>query len=289
MTMKRALWMTALMTPLLMTACGNDNEAVSGEDNHQNNEAGEANGEAADALPEKPERLSMWVHDEDVQLDAYEEITARFTEAYGIEIDITPYSMADQLEGLSLDGPQGIGPDLFYSPHDHMGNIHMQGLAQELDLTAEQQERLEAYQEEAVTSFSFEGIQYGIPAVVETYVLFRNTDIVPDAPETMEEMIEIGHEHTDGDQFGFLVSAMDFYFTYPFLTGPGGYVFSQDEDGIFDTSDIGLATDGAVEGAEMIQSWYDEGLIPSGLTIKTQFLPLNSLMGRNCVGFFLWK
>src|SRR5699024_11982589 len=84
--------------------------------------------------------------------------------------------------------------------------------------------------EEAVTSFSYEGIQYGIPAVVETYAMFYNTDLVPETPETIEELIEVAQDLTDGDTYGFLMNATDFYFAYPFLTGAEGYVFGQDED-----------------------------------------------------------
>ncbi|WP_218241029.1 hypothetical protein, partial [Pseudomonas sp. 2822-17] len=59
--------------------------------------------ETASDVPEKPEVLTMWVNDEDAQLDAYELITERFTEEYGIPVDITPYSMLEQTDGLSLD------------------------------------------------------------------------------------------------------------------------------------------------------------------------------------------
>lgn len=280
--MKKMAFTGLTLSVLFISACNGENESgaeISGNNNVANNNNASEEGEESGA-PEKPEELTIWVHDENVQIDAYEEITSSFTDEYGIEVEMVPYSMADQLDGLSLDGPQGLGPDLFYSAHDHMGNIHLQGLAQELELTKDQQERLDQYNDEAVTSFSYEGIQYGIPAVVETYVLFRNTDIVEDAPATMDELMEKAREHTEGDQYGFMITAADFYFTYPFLTGPGGYVFAQDEDGIYDTDDIGLATEGAVEGAEMIQSWYEEELIPTGVDMDI----LNGLFMEGNIG-----
>ncbi|UCZ52017.1 extracellular solute-binding protein [Bacillus shivajii] len=261
---------TLLMTIALsvaLAACGGADDDAPADEVGTDDGAGEETTEESsdDGVPEKPEELAMWVNDEESQLDAYEEIAQRFTDEYGIEVDIIPYSMLEQTEGMSLDGPAGQGPDLFFQPHDRMGDIHLQGLAAELELTEDQQARLAEYNEEAVTSFSYDGIQYGIPAVVETYGLFYNTDLVPEAPETMDELMDIAHDLTDGSTYGFLMEATNFYFTYPFLTGPGGYVFDQGADGVYDTSDIGLNSEGAVEGAETIASWFEEGLMPTGV------------------------
>ncbi|TVP89647.1 sugar ABC transporter substrate-binding protein [Alkalibacterium sp.] len=283
-----------LSTAGLLAACGNgDNgdtdETATDEDtteetvddtNGDNGESAEGNDEDT---PEKPEVLTMWVNDEEVQLDAYTEITDRFTEEYDIEVEITPYEMLEQLDGMSLDGPAGQGPDLFFQPHDRMGDIHLQGLALDLDLTDDQLDRLGEYNEEAVLSFSYEGEQYGIPAVVETYALFINTDIVPEAPETMDELMDIAREETTGDQYGFMMDAANLYFTYPFITADGGYIFAQDEDGVYDTSDIGLNTPEAVESVETIQSWFDEGLMPSGTDLEVA----NSLFLDGNVGMIV--
>ncbi|PYZ97409.1 ABC transporter substrate-binding protein [Alteribacter lacisalsi] len=251
-----------------LVACGGgDDEA---DETPADDNGTEENGEAAEGdadEPEKPEELSMWVNDEDSQLQAYEDIAERFEDEYDIAVNITPFSMLDQTDAISLDGPSGQGPDLFFQPHDRMGDIVLQGLARELELTDDQAERLSEYNEEAVTSFSFEGEQYGIPAVVETYALFYNTDIIDEAPATVDELMAIAEEHTDmgADQYGFLMEATNLYFVYPFLTGAGGYIFDQDEDGVYNTEDIGLNNDGAVEGAELIQSWFENDYMPTGV------------------------
>src|SRR5699024_10619171 len=96
---------------------------------------------------------------------------------------------------------------------------------------------------------------------------FYNTDLVPETPETIEELIEVAQDLTDGDTYGFLMNATDFYFAYPFLTGAEGYVFGQDEDGVYDINDIGLNNESSVAGGEMMQSWFEEGLIPQGVDI----------------------
>ena len=264
-----------LSTAGLLAACGNGDNGDTddtGADEDTTEETVDENGESAEGTdedaPEKPEVLTMWVNNEEAQLDAYEEITARFTEEYGIDVQITPYEMLEQLDGMSLDGPAGQGPDLFFQPHDRMGDIYLQGLAAELDLTDDQLERLGEYNEEAVQSFSFEGIQFGIPAVVETYALFVNNELVPEAPETMDELMDIARDLTGDGQYGFMMDAANLYFTYPFITADGGYIFGQDENGVYDPTDIGLNTPEAVSAVEMIQSWFDEGLMPPGTDLE---------------------
>jgi len=144
----KKLWykgMLLLSTAGLLAACGTgdntDSEDTSGDTTEETTEEATTEETAEDA-PEKPESLHIWVNDEEAQLNAYEEITANFTEEHGIDVEITPYNMLEQTEGMSLDGPSGQGPDLFFQPHDRMGDIHLQGLAAELNLTDDQMERL---------------------------------------------------------------------------------------------------------------------------------------------------
>lgn len=269
-----------LSTAGLLAACGNGDDGDAGDtgtdtdSTEEVDSAEDTNGETAEGEtsnedePEKPEMLTMWVNQEEQQLDAYEEITERFTEEYGIDVQITPYEMLEQLDGMSLDGPAGQGPDLFFQPHDRMGDIYLQGVAAELELTDDQLSRLGEYNEEAVQAFSYEGIQFGIPAVVETYALFVNNELVPEAPETMEELIEVAADLTGDGQYGFMMNAGDLYFTYPFITADGGYIFAQDDDGVYDPTDIGLNSPEAVSAVEAIQSWFDDGLMPPGTDLE---------------------
>ncbi|GEK89586.1 carbohydrate ABC transporter substrate-binding protein, CUT1 family (TC 3.A.1.1.-) [Alkalibacterium putridalgicola] len=287
----KKLWykgMLLLSTAGVLAACGTgdntDSEDTSGDTTEETSEDTTTEGETASQdTPEKPESLHIWVNDEEAQLNAYEEITSNFTEEHGIEVEITPYSMLEQTEGMSLDAPSGQGPDLFFQPHDRMGDIHLQGLAAELELTDDQMERLGEYNEDAVTAFSYEGAQYGIPAVVETYGLFINTDLVDEVPETMEELTQTAAELTEGEQYGFMMNAADLYFTYPFITADGGYIFAQNEDGSYDTSDIGLNTPEAVSAVERIQGWFEDGLMPQGTDLEVA----NSLFMDGQVGMII--
>ncbi|PAD93316.1 extracellular solute-binding protein [Shouchella clausii] len=245
------LFLLALTVPL--AACGPERSA---EDLAvlEPEEATEAN---------KPEALEVWVHDTEQYLAAYREIASAFTEETGIEVKIVPFGLWDQLDAMSLDAPSGRGPDLFFQPNDMTGNVYLQGLAAELTLTEEQKE---GYMDGALEALSYEGAQIGIPASVETYALMYNEDLVPEPPNTVEELETTMEELTNPakDEYGFLLEGQEMYFAYPFFEAYDGYIFKQ-EGNSFNLDDIGVANKGSVKGAELLQSWYEKGYLPQNL------------------------
>jgi arabinogalactan oligomer / maltooligosaccharide transport system substrate-binding protein len=212
-----------------------------------------------DGIPEKPEELTFWAWADVVP--TFQAIGDKYTEETGIKVNVVDAQNAD----LSLDAPAGNGPDLYYETHDRIGDSYLQGLAAELTLTEEQRSR---YEKSALEAFTYDGKLLGIPSSVETIALFYNKELVPEAPKTMEDLTNIAANLTNAekDEYGFLNITSDFYPTYPFLTAAGGYVFGKNEQGGYDTDDIGLATDEVVKGAELIASLHQNGYIPESVT-----------------------
>ncbi|QOR67518.1 extracellular solute-binding protein [Cytobacillus suaedae] len=249
-----SLFMVMVLTLGMLAACGPQRDAQE--------EPADQGGEDATEEVAKPEKLTMWVNDEEKQKAAITEMVKSFTEETGIQVEVTPISMLDQVKNLALDAPAGKGPDLFFQPHDRIGDIVTQGLAEPLTL-----DNTGDYSETAIDAVTFDGDIYGVPQVVETYGVFYNKDLTPEAPETMEELMAIAAEQTNAaeEKYGFLMEAANFYFVYPFFAGYGGYVFNK-ENGAYDAADIGLANEGAVKGGELIQSWFTNGYIPKEIT-----------------------
>ncbi|NUK28706.1 extracellular solute-binding protein [Parageobacillus sp. VR-IP] len=245
-----SLFMAMILMIGVLAACGPKRDVGQVKENNKGNTTENV---------EKPEKLVVWVNDEEKQKQALNDIFKKYTEKTGIKVETVAVSMLDQVKKIALDGPAGKGPDIFYQPHDRIGDIVLQGLADPVDLGDAKSE----YSKTAVDAVTYDGQTYGVPFVVETYGLFYNKNLVPEAPKTMEELMKIAKEKTNPakDQYGFLMEAANFYFVYPFFAGYGGYVF-RNEDEKMDTSDIGLANDGAVKGAELVQSWFKNGYIP---------------------------
>ncbi|WP_130859600.1 sugar ABC transporter substrate-binding protein [Gracilibacillus phocaeensis] len=247
-----------LFALIALAACAPDREEGGNADN--------TGGEEDEA--EKPESLTVWANDEENQLAAIENAAAAYEEETDIEVEIVAKSMLDQLDELALAGPEGKGPDLFFQPHDMTGDIVAQGLAQPLSLTDED---IEPYSDASIESvqYEFEGETsiYGIPAVIETYGIFYNKDII-DEPTTVDDLITALEEHTNPseDEYGFLMKPNDLYFSYPFFKTKGAYIFGG-EPGAYDVNDIGLANDAAIEAGELYQSFFDEGMIPASTTV----------------------
>ncbi|ART75767.1 sugar ABC transporter substrate-binding protein [Sutcliffiella horikoshii] len=252
-----AMLMVAVLTLGVLAACGPQRDTG----NNAGGNGGSAEGEGTTTEgADKPEKLTVWVNDDEKQRAALDEIFAAYTEETGIEVEATGISMLDQVEALALDGPAGNGPDVFFGPHDRLGDIVLRGLADPIDLG----EDASLYSETAMNAVTVDGEAYGVPQVIETYGMFYNKDLVSaEEIATMEGLMKVAEEQTDAgsDKYGFLMEATNFYFIYPFFAGNGGYVFNNDGSG-FDASDIGLANEGAVQGGELVQSWFDNGYIP---------------------------
>ncbi|WAA13045.1 sugar ABC transporter substrate-binding protein [Fervidibacillus halotolerans] len=257
--MKKALsvFLVFLLMVGILSGCGpdRDSESKTGDDQNTNNSGEEV---------EKPDKLVVWVNDEEKQKEALEQIFNKYTEETGIEIEMVEVSMLDQIQNLSLDGPAGKGPDVFFQPHDRIGDIVLQGLADPIDLGDEKED----YSETAISAVTYDGETYGAPLVVETYGMFYNKDRVSEAPKTFEELQKIADEQTNAsnEEYGFLMEAANLYFIWPFFASNGAYIFKRGDDGSYDTNDIGLANEGAKKAGEIIRNWFDKGQIPVGIT-----------------------
>ncbi|WP_152658340.1 extracellular solute-binding protein [Oceanobacillus sp. CFH 90083] len=232
---------------ILLSACGPQRDNVEVEE-----------GTVNDEIPEKPEELNVWAWDN--VLEPLKMLAEKYTEETGIKVNVIVGDNAN----LTLDAPAGKGPDIYYETHDRMGERYVQGVVSELTLTDEQ---LSGYQESALEGFTYEGELLGIPSSLETIGLLYNKSLIPEAPETVEELNNYAEELTNpsNDEYGFLTITSDFYFMYPFLTSGNGYVFGEDEQGSYNTSDIGLTEDDVIQGANLVYSWHEDGFIPESI------------------------
>ncbi|PLT46626.1 Maltose/maltodextrin ABC transporter, substrate binding periplasmic protein MalE [Paenibacillus pasadenensis] len=225
-----------------------------------NDAAANAGGEAS-GMPEKPAELTIWPDDNAESVAAITAITDKYTEKTGIKVSVKPVKMNDQQQILSLDGPAGKGPDLFFQPG--IGNLVLKGLVQPVKA---EQPVLDAYTPESLTALSQEGQLYGLPFVTETYALFYNKKLVPTPPATVADLEKLAAEQTDAkkQKYGFLMEGLNFYYAWAFMGGNDGYIFKKTDTG-FDTADIGLNKEGAVAGVKLIQSWFEKGYLPKGV------------------------
>ena len=89
---------------------------------------------------------------------------------------------------------------------------------------------------------------------MENIALVRNTDLVPEAPATFEEMIQIATDfkaqYADDPSYQGLAFQIgpegDAYHLQPVLSAFGGYIFGQNEDGTYNPDDLGIDSEGGL-------------------------------------------
>lgn len=278
------LSLVVLMFVLVVSACApdreeapntnNDNQSTE-QNNSENNDGANESGEAS--MPEKPDKLLVWINDEDIAEDVSLEIFEKYTNETGIEIEFERIALPDQIQELSLAGPTGDGPDLFFQPQDRLGDVVAQGLGLPFTYTDEE---LAGFSDAAIDAFTFEDEIYGAPVAIETYFAFYNKSIMETPPTTLEEVFELSKDLTNPseNEYGFLIPP-EFYYLYSFINGYGGYVFGE-EGGVYDPEDIGLNNEGAIEGLTKYQDFINEGLLPKTLTVDV----LDGLFSEGKVG-----
>jgi maltose-binding protein MalE len=219
-----------------------------------------------------PERgdadLVIWASD--TQAPVIREIAVPFAEETGVVVAVQELPFGEIRPLLTVTGPQGEGPDIIVSAHDGIGEAVADGVVEPLDLSGV----ADGFQQVAIDGFTYEGQTYGLPYAVENIALFRNTDLVPEAPATFEEMMQIASdfkaEHADDPTYlGIAVQVApegDTYHYQPFLSAFGGYIFGQNEDGTFNPDDLGVDSEGGLAAATWLQEQGAAGLLSADVT-----------------------
>lgn len=208
--------------------------------------------------------LVIWA--DDTRTPALEPFAEEFSDAEGVEVAIQELPFDEIDEQVIRAAPAGEGPDIFIGPHDWLGRLADAGVVSSIDLGPVEDEIVDV----AVEAFTFDGAQYGLPYATENIGLIRNTDLVPDAPETWDEVVEVGTQlQEDGEVELPLVlptEPADPYHKYPFVTAYGGYVFGQHDDGTYDPDDLGIDSDGTIAAGEAFQGWIDDGFVSADVS-----------------------
>lgn len=209
--------------------------------------------------------LTVWTTFGEETLEWLEAEAAAFGAAFGVEVNLVKIPLDDIPPTVIRAAPMGEAADLFVGvPHDQIGGMANAGtLADMSDLAGP--EFLADLSEQALLAFTFAGRLFGLPMFVEGPALIINNALVPEAPASYEAMIALAQELTTADTFGYMFDVGNFYFAYHYIRSFGGFVFGRDATGSLTASEVGLATEGAIRGAQALKDLrFTHNLIPSG-------------------------
>lgn len=187
--------------------------------------------------------------------DALLEATAGFTEDLGIEV-VVEIVDPDLPQKYQQAAATGDGPDIVLWAHDRFGEWANGGLIAPVQPSASWSEDILPA---AMGAVQFDGKTWGYPLAVEAVTLIYNTDLIDTPPASFEEIKDL-----DVAGAKILWDYNNTYFTMPMLMAGGGYAF-QKVDGTYDGSTTGVNTDGAIAGAEVLKSLFDNEVMPQGV------------------------
>ncbi len=210
--------------------------------------------------------LVIWA--DDTRVPVLQSFAEEFGAENEVEVALQEVSFDDIRDRLITAGPAGEGPDIIIGAHDWLGELVENGVVAPVDLTGVEDDLVEV----AVQAFTFDGQTYGLPYATENVGLFRNTDLVPDAPATWEEVEETALSLQEaGDVRQGIVwpsEPADPYHNYPIVTAYGGYVFGMEDDGTYDPSDLGIDSPGALEAANKFAEMIDTGVMSADISYQ---------------------
>jgi arabinogalactan oligomer/maltooligosaccharide transport system substrate-binding protein len=243
----------------LLSACGGGG----GETAAPSSSAAEPSASESGAPARGDADLVIWT--DDTRQPVIEEIATTFADENGITVAVQELEFGQIREQLSLAAPAGDGPDIVIGAHDWLGELVSNGVLEPLDLSAIAGD----FQDVAIDAFTYDGQTYGLPYAVENIALVRNTELVPEAPATFEDMIatatEFKAQHADDPTYQGLALQVgpegDGYHLQPILSAFGGYIFAQNEDGTFNPDDLGIDSPGGLEAASFLSTEAASGLL----------------------------
>lgn len=187
---------------------------------------------------------------------------AKYTETHpNVEIKFVNVELGDSSGQIALDGPAGVGPDLFAAPHDKLGELVNGGHVAPTENAAKVADEVLGACSAALT---YDGKMYGYPVSAETYALFYNKAFVSenDVPKTWEDLLAWTKEFNKNNpgKRGFVMNVGNAYYTIVFTTANGNRLFGSSGT---DTSSSYLNDADAVKGMKFFQELRPALNVPS--------------------------
>lgn len=203
-------------------------------------------------MPEDGAALKLWFDN-----DAYnEKIVELWNAKYpGVALTVENVGTTDARQKNELDGPTGLGADVFVMAHDGVAVSAQAGTILEIDKLSD--DIRSAFVQNAVDAVSYEGKTFAFPLSMKTIVMFYNKDLVDMPVDTWAEMKAFAKEFNDPakNKFACLWQAVEPYYAHGFLGGYGYDLFGPEHN---DPNQLGWDTKEAAEGLAFYKTLRDD-------------------------------
>lgn len=249
-----AIIMTTLLVGTMFTGCGTKDAAKDTTDTTEVKTEETATVTEAAAPTEvatEPVTLKVWEStggpDEFIK-QAGTAFTAKYP---NITIEYINVELGDSATQIALDGPAGVGPDLFAAPHDKLGELVSGGHVMP---TANVDTVKSSVLGACSTALTYDGTMYGYPVSAETYALFYNKALISEdqVPKTWDELVTFSKTFNaaNSGKYGFMMDVANGYYTIIFTTSDDNRLFGPSGT---DTTNTNINSAASVKGMEFFK------------------------------------
>ncbi len=203
-------------------------------------------------------KLLVWIN-ADKGYTGLQKVGDTFTKIAGVSVRVEhPEGATDKFQAAA---GAGKGPDIFCWPHDRLGEWAKAGLIVPIRPSKILRDEIE---DSAWKAFSYQGKTWGYPISIEAIGLMYNKALVPTPPTRFDEIAAIDKTLSATGKKAMLWDYNKSFFTWPILAAKGGYIFAPDAKGNLDPRNVGVNTEGAIRGAEVLAGMIKNGEMPRG-------------------------
>ena len=195
--------------------------------------------------------ITLWQSWKENEIESLNEVIAAFQEKHpDVQFDVL-YVPFDDLRGkFETAAATGGGPTVLIGAADWGPALY------DAELVADVRgftnaPFLASINEAALGAVKYKGALIGLPETIKGVVMFRNTDIIAEAPATFDDLVAAAQAATQGDVVGANLER-GFFFSAAHLDGIGGQLMDRDGNPMFNDEK-------GVEWLNLLNSFSDAG------------------------------
>jgi arabinogalactan oligomer/maltooligosaccharide transport system substrate-binding protein len=176
-----------------------------------------------------PVELLVWLDNEDWAMALIQAFTNKYP---NVTVLFEQMGNVQSRQYMQLDGPAGLGADVFAFPHDQVSWAIADGMIEPVPTLLQEKWQAELV-ESAVETITFNGSMHGVPFYVENIAMFYNKQLWgPNPPQTFEEIFEFARTWNNPatNQWTMVWDVGAPYINFPFMTTAGFQLFGPNGD-----------------------------------------------------------
>jgi arabinogalactan oligomer / maltooligosaccharide transport system substrate-binding protein len=174
-----------------------------------------------------------------------------------VEVQAITENLTTQFKTASQ---QGTGPDIVVWAHDAVADFVQNSAIDPVTMPD-----TSMFDPLAVKGMTYQGQLYGVPYSIENIALIRNTDLAPECPATMEDLVSAGQALVKDKKATNIMALQvgqkgDAYHIYPLFTSGGGSFFGTTATGDPDGTNVTVDSPESIAAGQKLFDLGEKGV-----------------------------